>query len=68
MTSTLPVAANATLCGVANAGPPLEPDEPTSLDLYEFTMNGVTLTLTKAQEEHVEQQVMDELSDDSSDN
>jgi len=45
------------LCGVANAGPPLEPDEPGYVEVHEVRHNGVLMRLSDAELEQIEEMV-----------
>ena len=48
------------LCGVRNAGPPLEPDEPAHVEIDAVRCNGVLVRLTEAQMEELEELVLSE--------
>ena len=48
------------LCGVRVAGPPLEPDEPASVEIDAVRCNGVLVRLTEAQMEELEELVLSE--------
>ena len=51
------------LMGKANAGPPLEPDEPPSIEIESITCNGVDFEPTKEQREKIEQDCWEDLRD-----
>lgn len=50
-----------TLCGVRNAGPPLEPDEPPMIELGKITdIRGGEVELTNRQIETIYREIMDQ--------
>lgn len=52
------------LCGVRDAGPQLEPDEPAHVEIDAVRCNGVLVRLTQEQMEDLETLLLIELSED----
>lgn len=52
------------LCGVAGAGPPLEPDDPPEVEVLKASVNGTPIELSEEQIEEITAELFDSVADD----